>query len=126
MNPNETNSVLQTKSRYVAGGVTEVNSKRLEWWERSTFDPDPTDVMYVVERRFEGRLDLIAAQYLGDSKLWWFIAQYNRILDVYGETVEGRTLYIPTGARVQSMLSGALGGYPSTREVPTNYIFPIV
>ncbi len=122
----ETNSVLNNRSRYVAGGVTEVNSKALEWWERSVFQPDSTDTSYVVERKFEGRLDLIAAAYLGDSKLWWLIAQYNRLLDPWLETSEGRVLYIPTGTRMQNMLTGSLGGYPSTREVPTNFILPIV
>jgi hypothetical protein len=126
INVEETNSTNVSTSRYVAGGATEVNSTRLEWWERSTFQADPTDITYVVEQVFEGRLDNIAQMFLGDSRLWWFIAQYNGLLDPWLETAVGRVLYIPTTSRAQSLLQGQLGGYPSTRTVPTNFIVPVV
>lgn len=122
----ETNSTLLKNSRYVVGGITEVNPYALEWWERLDFQSDDTDLRYTVEAKFEGRLDLIAAQYLSDSRMWWVIAQYNAILDVYNETITGRVLRIPTKARLQSMLAGKLGGIASTREVPLSNISPIV
>lgn len=122
----ETNSTLIKSSRYVSGGITEVNSQALEWWERNKFQQDASDRTYVVEARFNGRLDLIATSFLENSRLWWIIAQYNSILDPFNEIVEGRVLYIPTISRVQQMLNGKLGGVDSTREIPLTNITPIV
>ena len=122
----EKNSTNVQNSRYVVGGQTEVNSTRLEWWERATFKQDDSDVRYLIDKKTEGRLDLIAAAFLGDSHLWWFIAQYNSILDPYSEIVPGKILRIPTKERMQLMLVGRQGGYKSTREVPLTSILPIV
>jgi hypothetical protein len=122
----ETNSTLVQRSRYVTGGVTEVNPGALEWWERSNFQAAGTDRFYAVEDKFAGRLDLIAQLFLEDSRLWWFIAQFNAILDPFTEIFPGRILRIPTKDRVQTMLTGKLGGVPSTREVPLTAITPIV
>ena len=122
----ETNSTLVQESRYVVGGQTEVNSKALEWWERAVFTHDDSDTLYVVDKQSAGRINLIAKAFLGDSHLWWLVAQYNAILDPYMEIREGRLLRIPSPSRVQSMLGGKLGGYASTREVPITNITPIV
>ncbi len=122
----ETNSTLVQKSRYVVGGQTEVNSKRLEWWERASFTLDDSDTTFVIDQKTEGRLDLVAKAFLGDNHLWWLIAQYNLILDPFSEIVTGRVLRIPSKDRVQSLLAGKLGGYASTREVPLSNITPIV
>lgn len=122
----ERNSTLMPRGRYVAGGVTEVNTRALEWWERANFRDSDTDRLYAVEARFNGRLDQIAQLFLEDSRLWWFIAQYNAILDPYVEVSEGRILRIPTKDRTLTMLTGKLGGADSTREVPLTNITPIV
>ncbi len=123
----EKNSTLVKNSRYVAGGTTEVNKVSLEWWERNVFVTDPTDFMYVVEPRFEGRLDLITAVYLGEQNIryWWLVAMLNNILDPYTEVKAGRIVRVPTKERLQNMLSGKMGGVPSTREIPIS-ILPIV
>ncbi len=121
----EKNSTLVRSSRYVSGGTTEVNSRALEWWERKVLAINDDDSSYVVEKRFEGRLDLIAALYLNEPRYWWIVAQYNNVLDPVAEITEGVILYIPTIDRVKTMLSGTLGGVVSTREVPLS-IFPIV
>lgn len=122
-----TNSTLLKGSRYVAGGVTEVNKVALEWWERAVFEADPTDLLYVVEDRFKGRLDLITAIYLGEQNVryWWVVAMINNVLDPYTEVTTGTIIRIPTRDRLQNMVSGKLGGVPSTREVPIS-ILPIV
>lgn len=122
----DTNSTNVPNSRYVAGGETEVNRTALEWWERTNFPLDQGDIRYTVDTKSKGRLDLIAHAFYGDTHLWWFVAQYNAILDPYAEVVEGRILRIPTKERMQIMVSGKLGGYPSTRQVPLNNITPIV
>ena len=121
----EKNSTLVRSSRYVSGGTTEVNSRALEWWERKILPINDDDSSYVVEKRFEGRLDLITALYLNEPRYWWIVAQYNNVLDPVAEITEGVILYIPTIDRVKTMLSGTLGGVVSTREVPLS-IFPIV
>jgi hypothetical protein len=120
------NSVLSQNSRYVAGGATEVNVNALEWWERTKFSFDQTDIIYSVEKHREGRLDLIAHDHLGDSKLWWLIAQYNSILDVFTEISEGRIIRIPAPARAKSMVTGQLGGIESQRIVPVNKFGPVI
>jgi nucleoid-associated protein YgaU len=122
-----TNSAELPGSRYVSGGKTEANTNALEWWERTKFTLDDSDTRYVVDRKSAGRLDLIAYAAYGDSHLWWFIAQYNALLDPFAEVTEGRVLRIPAKDRVQLMMTtGKLGGYPSAREVPINNITPIV
>jgi hypothetical protein len=123
----ERSSVFNKNSRYVAGGTTEVNQTALEWWERINLTTDPTDGAYVVEKKFEGRLDLITAVHLGEKFVanWWVIAMINNILDPYTEIYEGRILYIPTRERMAAILNGRLGGAPSSREIPTS-ILPIV
>lgn len=122
----EKNSTLVTKSRYVSGGITEVSSFALEWWERTVFEIDDSDLVYVVEKNFVNRMDLIAKQFLDDSALWWFVAMYNNVLDPLNEVTEGLVLRIPTRDRVKSLLGGRLGGYESTREVPLTNISPII
>jgi hypothetical protein len=121
----EKSSIERRKSRYVSGGVTEANSLALEWWERTTFNSDDTDRPYVVEKKFQGRLDLIAALFLGEPRMWWVIAQYNNVLDAYAEISEGALIYIPSTERVDAILNGKTGGVPSQREVPIS-ILPIV
>lgn len=121
----EKNSVLLRQSRYVSGGVTEVNDFGLEWWERKTFTPSETDRIYVVEKKYEGRIDLIAAAFLDEPRYWWIIAMYNNILDPYVEVREGVILQIPTAERAKSFVGGNTGGVRSTREVPPS-ILPIV
>lgn len=121
----EKNSVFVKASRYVSGGSTEVNSSALEIWERVIFPINDDDTSYVVEKRFEGRADIIAGIYYGEPRYWWIIAQYNNVLDVNAELTEGTVLYIPTLDRVKTILNGTMGGVPSTREVPLA-ILPIV
>ena len=109
------NSLFLDSSRYVQGGDTETANNRLEWWERINFPADATDIGYIVENIYEGRLDLLASLFYGDSKLWWFIAQYNNIIDPVGEVTAGRVLYIPTKDRALMMLVGSTGGISSSR-----------
>lgn len=121
----EKNSTLVRNSRYVSGGESEVNQNAIEWWERSSFTTNSDDTTYVVEKKFVGRLDLIAALFLGEPRYWWLVAQYNSVLDPFDEIEEGRILYIPSLDRVRLLLSGKTGGVPSTREVPLA-ILPVV
>lgn len=121
----EKNSTLVRNSRYVSGGTTEVNSRAIEWWERNVFTAFDDDQAYVVEKKFEGRLDLITAVFLGEPRYWWVVAMYNNILDPNAELTEGAIIYIPSLEKVKSLLTGKLGGIASLREVPIS-ILPIV
>lgn len=120
------NNSLQVKSsRYVSGGVTETNGRAIEWWERVVLETAPDDTQFVVEKRFAGRLDLIAAVFLDEPRYWWVIAQLNNILDPASEVVEGIVLRIPSRERMKLILGGKLGGVPSTRDIKPS-VFPIV
>ena len=120
-----TNSVEKIKSRYVSGGTTEIGENAIEWWERTVFPSATDDKVYQIERKFEGRLDIIATLFFGDPRYWWVIAQYNSVLDPFDEIIEGATIYIPSIERVEAIFSGRTGGVASTREIPIS-ILPIV
>lgn len=118
-------SLLLNTSRYVHGGVSETQNDRIEWWERTVFQRDETDRVYVVENIYEGRLDNISNAFYGEPRYWWVIAQFNNILDPSTEIVAGRALLIPTRERLQMMMTGRQGGTASTRtEIPS--IPPVV
>lgn len=120
------NSVKLKTSRYVHGGNTEISDNVLEWWERRNFGASPTDLRYVVENKYEGRLDLIAYAFYGDPKLWWIIGQFNNILDPITEIVPGAVLIIPIKDRVISeFLNKKMGGFKSQREIET-VISPVI
>jgi hypothetical protein len=121
----EKNSTLVSSSRYVSGGTAEVNQTAIEWWDRASLQTHGDDITYIVEKKFEGRIDQIAATFLGEPRHWWIIAMSNNILDPTNEIREGVRLFIPTRERVKTILSGKLGGVPSTREL-TPSIIPIV
>ena len=122
---NNTDTLQNKNSRYVAGGTTEVANQQIEWWERSLFRRDDSDITYVVENFYENRLDLISAVFYGQTRYWWLLAQYNNILDPATEVEAGRVIAIPTLDRVQLMLNTKKGGVSSTR-IPVNLISPII
>jgi len=124
-NPLTTNSLLRKSSRFVHGGTTEFADNKIEWWERKTFDYDISDISYVVENFYEGRLDLIAATFYDEPRFWWVIAQYNNIIDPFSEIIPGRVLLIPTKERLTAFLTSKTGGVPSTRQ-PINTISPVI
>lgn len=121
----ELNSTKIRKSRYTSGGTSEVSQGLIEWWERNVYDVTPGDILYTVDSKTAHRIHLIADIFLNDQSLWWIIAQYNNILDPYGELVEGAEIAIPSPEKVDAMLSGRPGGVPSTR-VPQITIKPII
>ena len=112
------NSTYNTKNgRYTLGGTTEVSLHGLEWWIRKDLPQDPSDLVYLMEKKYENRPDLLGFIFYGDSLLWWIICQYNGILDPHEELVEGRVLLIPTLERIKREISAiSPGGIPSTRE----------
>jgi hypothetical protein len=121
-----TNSVFTKNSRYTNGGTTEVDGKFLEWWDRTIFPNDTSDVVYKLEKKYEGRPDKLASVFYGDSSVWWVILQYNNILDINDEFVKGVRLLMPSPDRLRKdFLNGKSGGIKSTKIQPT-IITPIV
>lgn len=115
---NAKNSVYNVlNGRYVFGGSTEVSIQMLEWWSRNNIKHDPTDLVYFMEKKYEGRPDMLGYVFYGDPGFWWIIAQYNSILDPFVELVEGTLLLIPTLSRAKAELfnTNTVGGISSTR-----------
>lgn len=113
------NAVENKNGRYVLGGTTEVSISSLEWWNRKTMSRAAGDLTYVMEKKYEGRPDLLGHVFYGDSSLWWIIAQFNGILDPMNELVEGKVLVIPELPRITKELKSqglVVGGVASTRN----------
>lgn len=106
------NVFSSNNSRYAYGGITETSKNFVEWWERVKLPLDNTDKYYVMEKKYEGRPDLLGYVMYNDSSLAWVILQYNNILDPATELVEGTLLRIPTTDRVHGVLLN--GQIPST------------
>jgi len=115
------NSVYNTKNgRYVLGGATEVSSFALEMWDANILPPDTSDIIYFVEKKYEGKPHLLGYVFYGDTGLWWLICAYNGIIDPIEEIKEGKSLLIPTLDRIKAQVfSGNIqvGGIPSTRSI---------
>ena len=104
------NSTFNSSGRYVLGGDTTVNTSFVKWWEKRIFTKDATDIFYVIENKFDARPDLIANAFYEDPTMWWFICQYNAILDPETEIIEGVTLRLPTPSRIQQYKNGRVIG----------------
>lgn len=120
-----TNSLYNRMSRYVGGGETESANGFIEWWERTNFKKSDSDIRYVVEDFYVGRLDLISAVFYGEPRWWWLIAQYNNILDPFSEVTPGAVLLIPSKERLPLLIATKQGGYKSTKK-PVNTISPVI
>jgi hypothetical protein len=88
-------------TRYSAGGITEqLLSGRLGWWERTIFLPERDDITGIITADFAGRPDLLSYKAYGTPKFAWLVLQYNTILDINTEFVEGARYTIPSARRV--------------------------
>ena len=110
-------SVNIKTSRYVLGGQSEVSPDLLEWWSKNFLATDSTDVVYILEKKFEGRPDLLAYSFYDDPYLWWVICQYNTVLDFNTEFLEGLILRIPTKTRVTALLSSNKTGGVTSKAI---------
>lgn len=95
-----TKSTSITNGRYSAGGTTAINGNTLGWWERKIFPRSPLDVEFPITKRYALRPDLVALDMYGKATLMWVVLQYNTILDVTEDFVEGKTIILPTKARL--------------------------
>ena len=101
----ENNSLDNNKNgRYALGGNTEFSEFAINWWNRNTMEQDPSDIVYFLEKEYEGEPRKLGIIFYGDPRLWWIICQYNGIIDPITELVEGKLLLIPKFSRVKSQL----------------------
>lgn len=91
--------------RYVQGGRVESLPKRIGWWERKVLPRHPSDATFIITPKYHKRPDLIAYDLYGSPRLTWLVLQYNNILDINVEFVEGQTITLPTKIRVYSELT---------------------
>lgn len=95
-----TTSMDTTNGRYRSGGTTSVSGNNITWWERKVFQRSDTDIAFPITKQYALRPDLIAHSLYGKSSLSWVVLQYNSILDVNEELVEGVTIILPTRTRL--------------------------
>jgi hypothetical protein len=62
--------------------------------------PAGSDQIYTVRQGMENRLDRIAFNFYGTSRLWWAIAQVNNLTDPFLDVPTGKQLRIPDRARL--------------------------
>jgi len=99
-NPTQpTSSLADNKSRYVKGGETELDGNYLGWWELNPITPSVDDITITIPKKYHQRPDLLAFDVYGKAKYQWLILQFNTILDIEVEFVEGRKITIPSPAR---------------------------
>ena len=65
-------------------------------------EPSDSDILIITEE--DDRLDLLANQFYGDSKLWWVIATYNNLTDIDTKLEPGLQLRIPNRSSVVTQL----------------------
>lgn len=90
----------QPNSRYVRGGTSTSTYTTVGWWERKVFPAASSDVPFVITSKYHTRPSKLAYDVYGDDGLMWFVLQYNAIVDVHEEFVEGREIKLPTRARL--------------------------
>lgn len=91
-----------TNGRYGYGGGTVDLGNRLGWWDRRVLPSSPTDVTIKISSKYAKRPDLLAYDLYGTPTLQWLILQYNTILDINTEFVEGVSIIVPTKSRVHT------------------------
>ena len=96
-----TNSAQLKNGRYSTGGKSIIEDGFLKYWDKYSFPKSETDSTYTIDRDMAGRPDKLSYALYGDSDLAWFILQYNDIIDITEEFIEGAQLYIPTKSRIQ-------------------------
>lgn len=92
------------KGRYSYGGSTVDYGNRLGWWERNILPKSETDINVIITPKYAKRPDLVAYDMYGSPQLQWLVLQYNNIIDVSTEMMEGKTLVLPTKERVLTEL----------------------
>jgi len=114
-NTQPTKSTDNTMTRYVQGGLTDVFSDRLGWWDGYQFTTAPDDITFTLDAKYNTRPDLLAYDMYGKSTLAWLVLQYNLVVDINEEFITGAVVTLPSKSRVfSSILTYQSGGNPVT------------
>lgn len=87
--------MVQKFSRYTKGGKKDSTG----FWTRTVFSKSYDDIKVTISKKYHRRPHLLASDIYGTSEVMWFVLQYNDIIDVHTEFVEGRELTLPTVTR---------------------------
>lgn len=88
------------------GGETNIKGSKLGWWERKTIEREEhSDIRIRLNAEYDRRPDLIAYDYYGTVTLTWLVLQYNNIVDLEEEFLEGMEIVIPSKARALTEIS---------------------
>jgi len=105
------NNVIKGTNRYTQGGLSDYYDVRVGWWERNVFERDATDIIFYVDNNNEFRPDLISYAVYNSPRYTWLVLQYNNIVDINEELVNGTRLLLPsTGRLTNSILTNPIIG----------------
>ena len=95
----------------VQGGLTNIYSKRLGWWEKRVFKQQDDDFIITVQEYEAARPDLISHRVYGKAQYAWLVLQYNSIVDPESELVAGAEIRMPTSVRLSlDIITKPVGG----------------
>ncbi len=105
------NATQNRTGRYVQGGLTDIYSNKLGWWERRLLPYRDDDFSFVVLENETARPDLISYRLYGKSSYAWLVLQYNNIVDPETELLPGTSIRMPTQSRLTlDIITKAEGG----------------
>jgi hypothetical protein len=99
-----TDSTQQNYGRYKQGGTTQKIGTNIGWWQRKIFPTAVDDMVFELPMKYQHSPDLLAYDIYGTDLLGWFVLQYNNIINVNTEFVQGVRIQLPTKARLMSQL----------------------
>jgi len=106
-------STENRSSRYVQGGLTDIYSKRLGWWEKREIPKQNDDTITVVLDFETARPDMISQRLYGKPIYAWLVLMYNNIVDPETELLPGKVITMPSQQRlVLDIISKSTGGNP--------------
>jgi hypothetical protein len=88
--------------RYTQGGVSEDKNSKIGWWERRIYPKADDDVEFTIPSKYNKRPDMLAFDLYGRATLMWVILQYNHIVDINEEFIEGKEILLPSEVRLQT------------------------
>ena len=92
--------------------TTSNNVSYLDFWAAPYITINTTDTLYIVERKYQNRPDLLSYDLYKTTGYWWVFAARNSdiIKDPIYDLVAGITIYLPDGKYLpKSGVSGLTG-----------------
>lgn len=84
-------------SRYNIGAeYVDIYGDKIGWWERkdlSNISGNP--IKFLLTSKYHKRPDLVSHKFFGTTSLEWLILQYNNIVDIDEEFIDGKEILIP-------------------------------